>query len=193
MTLSDYRQSQGWKGAVDLGPHLIDLAEALPAAEELGLSWQLRQLMVEIPATVAADLMYGTNTRRPPVFKLLAALELIDRVYPALDTADTRKQADRLADDILADNFTTPLVPLEQAPAESAPMAPVAPAPIAEPLQVPVLPDNGAAAPMVDVVPAGPQSVPIEPAPPVEPTHVSVQAAPAQENQQADVHANSVE
>lgn len=177
MTLSDYRQAPSWKGAVDLGPQLASLAEELPAAEELGLSWQLRQLMVELPACIAADLMYNTDTRRPAVFRLLAALELIDRVYPALDTVATRQQADRLAEELLAPGFGQAPVPQDQEPAEAAPVPAQAPAPMAEPARVPVLSDHDA--------PAA--------AAPAEPTHVSVQAVAAEETPQSDVHADSVE
>jgi len=74
----------------------MTLAEELPASEELGLSLQLRQIMVELPATIAADLLRDVSeVRLMPVLKLLATLELIDRVYPALDTAGVkdRKQS----------------------------------------------------------------------------------------------------
>lgn len=177
MTLSDYRQSPSWKGAVDLGPQLVSLAEELPAAEELGLSWQLRQLMVEVPACIAADLLDGSATRRPAVFRLLAVLELIDRVYPALDTAATRQQAEDLAQHLLEEDFGKAPTPKDQAPAEAAPMPAQAPAPVSEPAKVPVLSDHDAPAP----------------APVVETTRVSVQAVAAEETQQSDVHPDSVE
>jgi len=93
MKLSQYRSSSSWLGAIELGPKLMTLAEELPASEELGLSLQLRQIMVELPATIAADLLQGSSEARLlPVLKLLATLELIDRVYPALDTAGVRRR-----------------------------------------------------------------------------------------------------
>ncbi len=192
MTLSDYRQSHSWKGAIDLGPQLMSLAEELPAAEELGLSWQLRQLMVEVPAAIAADLMYSTDSRRTPVLKLLAVLELIDRVYPALDTADTRKQADRLAEELLEDSFSKAAATADQLASVMPPVPAMAPPIGSGPIGVPVLPD--AMTPVVPVpAPDMLQSVPVEPAPMVEPTRVTVQAESGEENQQPDVHPNSVE
>jgi hypothetical protein len=129
----DYRQSTSWKGALDLAPGLINLAEALPASEEMGLSFTLRQLMVDLPATVATDLLQGTDTRRPVALKLIATIELIDRVYPALDTATTRAAAEALAEQLTTDAIHEAATPPAPAP-ESAPDAPAAePAPEPQP------------------------------------------------------------
>jgi hypothetical protein len=160
VTLSDYRNTLSWKGAIELGPKLIRVAEELPASEEIGLSLQLRQLMVELPAAIAADMAGATDTRQLTMYKLVAALELVDRVYPALDTGDTKTAVDKLAERLAGPNFA------EGATSSAAP----APAPTSEPTPEPE-------APAV--------SVPAEPAPAAEPaaaptveaTHIAVQPA----------------
>lgn len=175
MTLSQYRSSSSWLGAIELGPKLMNLAEELPASEEMGLSLQLRQLMVELPATVAADLVQGTDTRQVVAFRLLSTLELVDRVYPALDTAGLRADADSLVERLMS---------AEQFAAGPEP-EPVAPAPEVEPLDVPtlepadtpVLPTEvadtvEAALPVADEVPI------LQPAAPIEPTSVPVSTEP---------------
>src|SRR4051812_41850784 len=98
------------------------LAEELPASEEMGLSLQLRQLMVEVPATVAGDLVQGTDTRHAAGFRLLTTLELIDRVYPALDTAKVRADAEQLvARFMAADQFAAVPSPAPATPATPPP------------------------------------------------------------------------
>ena len=131
MTLSEYRTSSSWQGAIDLGPDLMRLAEELPGSEEMGLSFQLRQLMVELPASVAGDLVQGTETRHPVGFRLLATLELVDKVFPALDTADVRASAEELVERFMSTEL------FAATPGTPAPAAPAAPAPI--PADVPIV------------------------------------------------------
>jgi hypothetical protein len=166
VTLSDYRNTLSWKGAIELGPKLIRVAEELPASEEIGLSLQLRQLMVELPAAIAADMAGATDTRQLTMYKLVAALELVDRVYPALDTGDTKTAVDKLAERLAGPNF-----------AEGATSS-ATPAPAAEPALTPE--PNHEPEPEAPAV-----SVPAEPTPAAEPaaapaveaTHVAVQPA----------------
>jgi hypothetical protein len=120
-----YRTSPYWKAAIDLGPSLARLADELPASEENGLSLSMRQLSVELPATIAADLVAGTTTTRHiTVLKLVAALELVDRVFPALDTVSARAAADALAEQLLAPEFGAPAeAPIPTAPSVLVPVS----------------------------------------------------------------------
>jgi hypothetical protein len=143
VTLSDYRNTLSWKGAIELGPKLIRVAEELPASEEIGLSLQLRQLMVELPAAIAADMAGATDTRQLTMYKLVAALELVDRVYPALDTGDTKTAVDKLAERLAGPDFAEPALtpepnhePEPEAPAVSVPAEPT---PAAEPAAAPAV------------------------------------------------------
>jgi hypothetical protein len=177
MTLSQYRSSSSWLGAIELGPKLMNLAEELPASEEMGLSLQLRQLMVELPATVAADLVQGTDTRQVVAFRLLSTLELVDRVYPALDTAGLRADADSLVERLMsADQFAAGPEPV---PVAAAPEAEPLDVPTLEPADTPVLPTEvteaaDVAAPTTEVV----AEVPVVTPAPIEPTSVPVSTEP---------------
>ncbi len=166
MTLSQYRSSSSWLGAIELGPKLMNLAEELPASEEMGLSLQLRQVMVELPTAVAADLVQGTDTRQVVAFRLLTTLELVDRVYPALDTAGLRADADSLVERLMsAEQFAAGPEPV---PAPSAPEPEPLDVPTLEPADTPVLPTEVAEAvevtpPAAEVTVAPPATAPIEP------------------------------
>ncbi|HEY6736162.1 MAG TPA: hypothetical protein VI322_00440 [Candidatus Saccharimonadia bacterium] len=176
MTLSTYRNSPYWKAAIDLGPALARLADDLPATETYGLSAALRKYSIALPAAIAADLLAGhTTTRYPVTLKLQAALELVDRVYPALDTAAVRAAADTLAEQLLADDFgASDDVPAPAArfgagpaPVQPAPLPPApAPAPATVPINVPVTGDE-------------PQ---LQPASPLGAAPMPVSAAPVQES-----------
>lgn len=183
MSLAGYRTSHSYKRAVELGPHLVSLAEELPAAEEMGLSWQLRKLMIELPAAVAQDVLDDSLLRRGAAIRLVTVLELIDRIYPALDTADIRHQAEELAEELL--DGDGPNAPVEK------------PAAIVAPKEE----DKAPAPARVQVVPevaAAPDEAPAEE--PAEPTHVAVEAthvavqpvSPDEESQPSDVHPDSV-
>src|SRR6266567_890814 len=108
VALANYRQSDSWKAALDLAPKLVALAEDLPASEEMGLSYRLKKIMIELPAAAAHDQLRGTDTRQRVALQLIAAIDLIDRVYPALDTADTRTAAEILANKLLEDIASAP-------------------------------------------------------------------------------------
>ncbi len=97
MTQAEYRNTYSWQGAIDLGPKLVSLSEDLPVHEQTGLLMQLHELMVEVPAMVAADLVDGTSLRFAPLYRLTASLELIERVYPALDASMARHELDELS------------------------------------------------------------------------------------------------
>jgi hypothetical protein len=167
VTLSEYRSTQSWQGAIDLTPGLMELAEQLPTAEADGLSLQLRQIMVSFPAAIASDLVKGGDKRFMPLFKLVAALEMIDKVYPALDTTGSKTALDKLADLLNAPDFDQTAAGQTEAPAAPAPAT-------AEPTP-PIIAE------------------PAEEAPAAEPTHVQVQAAAPAPNGEDNVQPNSVQ
>lgn len=106
MTLPEYRETTAWQGAIALGPRLARLAEELPAAEEYGLALQLRQAMVELPAAIAQDIINDENHRQAVVLRLVATVELVERVYPALDVSAARHAVDSTAEQLLSDQWT---------------------------------------------------------------------------------------
>lgn len=164
MTLSDYRSNPYWKAAVDLGPTLVRLADELPASESSGISQVLRQVAVELPAAIAADLMSDTSTRHAPALKLAAAVELIDKVYPALDTAAGRAAVDALLEKLFSDSFKAPAEPEASQPAPQSP-PPAREVPVAEAATTPVAVETPAAPTTVTVSPVTETSAPAAPAP----------------------------
>lgn len=99
MPLSDFRDTFAWREAIEMGPDLIQLAEQLPASEEMGLAYGIRKVMVELPAAIAYDLLEGNSySRKKPIARLAAMLDIIDKVYPALDTIEPRNKLEKLTD-----------------------------------------------------------------------------------------------
>jgi len=161
MTLSEYRDTLAWQGAIDLGPHIVKLAEELPQAEQTGLGQQLRQLMVELPGVIAMDLVDGSSARLQVALRLAGALELTERIYPALDTAAARTALDTLTERLSSGSFTEKITVAGQPEA-------LAPGQIAD------LPNEGEAAPATaPVAPEVPAAVA---------TPVSVEAQPSATN-----------
>jgi hypothetical protein len=129
MPAAEFRDTRSWQEAIALGPELMELAEAMPATEELGLSWQLRKSMVRLPAAVALDLDDDKDARKVELYRLMATLELIDKVYPALDTAAAKSAVDRLAERLTGPGFDERVRGKSPAPKPAAPEQPAAAAP----------------------------------------------------------------
>ena len=110
MTLADYRTADAWQEALALGPALVRITEELPVHEQTGLVMQLHRLMIELPAAVASDLVSGGETRLLAYFKVVAAIELVERIYPALDSGSARQAIEVLATRIQPENFNRPVV-----------------------------------------------------------------------------------
>jgi hypothetical protein len=184
MPLSNFRTSRSWQDAIDLGPSLVMLAEQLPGSEQMGLCWQLQQAMVELPATVAHDMMEdGSNTRLEASLRLVATLDLVEKIYPALDTAGVRDQVEKLVDRLQAEDFGDNASSAGPAPAVADIQAPVAavmpasvtpPAPLGPAANIPVIPGAPAAP-----APTGPGALPASPVavePAMDPTAAGPQS-----------------
>lgn len=151
MAFSEFRDTHSWKGAIELGPHLARLADELPAGEQMGLALQLREGMVNLASGIGLDLLDGdTFTRRRHAVRLLATLDLIDHVYPALDTADARDGLDKLLERLTGPDFGQHKSGKPRAVAPAPAPRPEPPHPAPE--SVPVIPD-AMAAPAAPVVP----------------------------------------
>jgi hypothetical protein len=171
MTLSEYQDTYSWQGAIELAPQLLTLAEELPAAEEMALSLQLRQLMVELPAGIAASLVAGSLADLSAPLRLISVLEIVERIYPALDTAAVRTAADALVKRLAGSDFTeVKTAPVAQAALPETPETPAA--------ETPVVPD-APEAPATDF--ANPAPAP------------AVSVAVATESEETDVHPDSLQ
>ncbi len=196
MTTREYRETYSWQGAIELGPKLLRLAEELPASEDHGLAYVLRELVVELPAMIAEDLINATPARLLPMLKLTAALELIDRVYPALDALAATESADKLMGMISSDKFDQKVAPTPApAPELSDTEITMTPAPEAPDVEAP----EPAAQSEPEPAPAEPEPVKPPPAPaPPAPTSVSIIAEPAAAEvpapaEEENVHPDSVQ
>ena len=147
MNLDNYRDTFSWQAAIDLGRPLTMLLEDLPSQEERGLIMALQSLMIELPAAIANDLLTGSSDRLPVMLRLQAALELIDRVYPALDPSRPRTDLESLMKRTQGDTFTElrtpPMTSLENDSDEAPEPAPTPtpmsiPAPVAVAAPLPV-------------------------------------------------------
>jgi hypothetical protein len=106
MATLDFKQTHSWQDAVELGARLVTLAEELPAHEQTGLVMQLQQLMLDLPAQVAADLIEGTRTRFQSIYRLASAFDLIERIYPALDTAAVHNEFELVVSRLESNGFS---------------------------------------------------------------------------------------
>lgn len=106
MATLDFKQTHSWQDAVELGAALVVIAESLPPHEQTGLVMQLHQLMLDLPSQVAIDLGDSTKTRFVTVYRLASALELIEKIYPALDTAHVRSDFEQLVSRLESDSFS---------------------------------------------------------------------------------------
>ena len=105
MLAIDYRNSLSWLAAIKLSKPLTLLIEELPSQEDHGLIMTIQALMVEVPAMIALDLLDNSDLRRVSLFKLEAAIEVVDHVYPALDTLESRTAVETLIARSFSDSF----------------------------------------------------------------------------------------
>jgi hypothetical protein len=170
---------------------IVRLAEDLPAGEQYGLAMQLRQVMVNLPAAIAYDLLEkDSHNRKTQTLHLVAMLDLIDKIYPALDTADLRAAVEKLADRLAGDKFG------EQTAGAAAAYLPGAVTPATN--EHPAAQPQEAAPSAVPVVPEAPAAPAPEPAEHTEaaPTKIAVTSdgtvVSATDHQENDVHTDSV-
>ena len=183
MNQDTFRTTLAWHEALDLAPHLVRIAEQLPESEMSGLAAQLRALAVDVPASIASDLAVSSQAAHVVCLRAVAALEVIERVYPALDTAAAREAADsllgRVATGNIAEQQARPAGPVDNDDDEGEISAPVS-----ETVSAPVI-ESASPAPTTSVqvqpVAPSPTSVPVMGAP--APTPVSTEAT--------DVHPDS--
>lgn len=92
--MDSYKQTHVWKEALRLSRRLYNLSDDLPDDEQSNLGASLRDLASRIPGEIAIDLVKGTQPRMDYLLRVASLLELIDNVYPALDTSSVQKLTD---------------------------------------------------------------------------------------------------
>lgn len=79
-----------------LSVQVHNLVESLPEDERSALAASLSETAVRIPTSVAMDLIKGESAEVKAIVSLLTQIELVDRIYPALDTAEVQTAAQNL-------------------------------------------------------------------------------------------------
>jgi len=103
--MQDIKKAYAWQDALNLSKRLVQICEEFSDADTNVLVWHLRQAVVEIPATIAADLQANRGATMEPVVKLVAELELVHKIYPAIETGDADEQLQRLTERMQSDRF----------------------------------------------------------------------------------------
>jgi hypothetical protein len=94
-----------WRESLELAKHLAQICEEFSDGEKNVLVWHLRQAVVEIPATIATDIKLGRAATMEPVIKLATELELVHRIYPAIDTDGAPAKLTALIERMESDRF----------------------------------------------------------------------------------------
>lgn len=96
MATEVYRTYRAWEEAIALGLQVHSLIESLPAEERSVLAVSLNAAIVRIPSMIALNLMSNQPADITEVISLQNQIELVNRIYPALDAADIEQSASQL-------------------------------------------------------------------------------------------------
>jgi hypothetical protein len=96
--MDDVKTAYAWQEAMKLAQKLSQVCEDFSDSDRNVLVAHLRQAVVEIPATIAVDLKFHRMATMEPVIRLATALELVHRIYPAVDTGQVALM-DRMSTD----------------------------------------------------------------------------------------------
>ncbi len=110
--MDQVKNSYAWKEAIELSLDLIRICEEFSDGDHNVLLGHLKNAVVDIPASIASDIKYSRGANLEPVVKLATELELVHRVYPAVDTGSAPEKAQKLLERMESNNFH------EQIPAE---------------------------------------------------------------------------
>lgn len=95
-----------WQEAMELANELNRLCEEFSDGDRNVLVGHLRQSVVDIPATVAADIMLARPASIEPVIRLATELELVHKIYPAIETGSAPQKTEALLARMRSVNYT---------------------------------------------------------------------------------------
>lgn len=104
--MQDIKKFYSWQEAIELSKVLVRICEEFSDADRNVLVQHLRQAVVEIPATVAADILLGRAATKEPAIRLATELELVHRIYPAIETGQAPQKLEALMARMDSPNFT---------------------------------------------------------------------------------------
>jgi hypothetical protein len=102
--MEDVKKVYAWQEAIALANQLARLCEEFSDGERNVLVSHLRQAVVEVPATVAADIKLGRGITKEPLIRLATAVELVHKMYPAIDTGSVPAKLDALMQRMSSDD-----------------------------------------------------------------------------------------
>lgn len=104
--MEDVTKVYAWQEAMELSKELIRICEEFSDGEKNVLAWHIRQAVVEIPASIAADIELGRkDPTLEPVIRLATELELVHRIYPAIDTDGAPEKLKALVERMKSDAY----------------------------------------------------------------------------------------
>ena len=127
--MDDIKKAYAWREALELSGQLVKICEEFSDVDTNVLVWHLREAVVDIPAGIAADLQAKRPATIEPVVKLVTELELVNKIYPAIETGKADEQLERLMQRMQSDGFSErePAPEAEEPAADPQPEAPKAP------------------------------------------------------------------
>jgi len=103
--MQELQTAYAWQEALELSKRLVHICEEFSDSDTNVIVWHLRQAIVDVPAGVAADLEAGEDASMGSVVRLMTSLELVRKIYPAIDTAAADEQLDKLVARMKSDTF----------------------------------------------------------------------------------------
>lgn len=103
--MEQVKNSYAWKEAIELSLDLIRICEEFSDGDHNVILGHLKNAVVDIPASIASDIKYSRGANLEPVIKLATELELVHRVYPAVDTGGAPDKVQKLLARMESNNF----------------------------------------------------------------------------------------
>ncbi|HUC87179.1 MAG TPA: hypothetical protein VMR75_02540 [Candidatus Saccharimonadales bacterium] len=104
--MDDIKKAYAWREALELSKRLVQICEEFSDVDTNVLVWHLRNSVVDIPSTIAADLQASRWATMEPVVKLATVLELVRKIYPAIETSPAEDQLEKLMQRMQSEQFT---------------------------------------------------------------------------------------
>ncbi len=104
--MDDVKKAYAWQEALELSKQLVRICEEFSDAATNVLVWHLRQAVVDIPGGIAADLQADRPATMEPMVRLATELELVRKIYPAIETGDVEERLERLMERMQSERFT---------------------------------------------------------------------------------------
>lgn len=103
--MEQVRKTYAWQEAMKLSQELLRICEEFSDSDRNVLAGHLRQAVVDIPATVASDVVLNQGPTLQPIVRLATNLDLIHKVYPAIETGKAPEQVKALMERMQSVNY----------------------------------------------------------------------------------------